>query len=184
MREIRADNVFAFDVVYRRYSKRIYKFSFSILKSHEEAENITQDVFLNLWTNRNKIENCSLVKYYIFTISYNLAVSIIRKKARETKFIEYIKTLNNPVQDPVNLQFEYNELTDKLNSIIQKLPERQREIFKLHKIDGLKYSEISDKLNISVNTIENHMSRAIRSIKGKLGYESSTVILLYCLFFL
>ena len=182
MREIRVGNIFAFDEVYHRYCRRLYRFSFSILKSHEDAENITQDVFLNLWINRAKIENCSSVKYYIFTLSYNSAISIIRKKASETKFIEYVKTLNNLVQDPVDLQVEFSELTEKLNYIIQELPVRQREVYTLHKIEGLKYSEISEILHISKNTIENHMSRALKTIKRKLGYPSLVGILFCCLF--
>ena len=129
MKEIRAGNMFAFDEIYRKYSKRLYKFSYLILKSHEEAENITQDVFLNLWLNRDKVEKGSSVKYYIYTISYNSAISVIRKKANESKFIEYVKTLQDLVQEPVNLQIEYNELNDQLNEIINELPERQREVY-------------------------------------------------------
>ena len=53
MQEIKADNMFAFDILYKKYSKRIYKFAYSLLKSQEESENIVQDVFLNLWENRN-----------------------------------------------------------------------------------------------------------------------------------
>lgn len=182
MAEIRADNMLAFDVLYKKYSKRLYKFSFSILKSREEAENITQDVFVNLWVNRNKIEKDSSVKYYIFTISYNSAVSVIRKKANESKFIEYVKTLQDLVQEPVDLQVEYNELNDQLNEIVNELPERQRDVFKLHKIEGLKYSKIAEKLNISVNTVENHMSRALKTIHRKLRSSSLTVILFSGLF--
>lgn len=182
MNEIRAGNMIAFDEIYRRYSKKLYRFSFSILKSHEEAENITQDVFLNLWTNRVRIEKGNSVKYYIFTISYNSAISIIRKRAKETKFIEYYKTLQNPVNEPVDLQYQYKELIEKLNNIILELPERQREVYTLHKIEGLKYSEIAEKLNISTNTIENHMSRALKTIKEKLGKSSFIVILFSNLF--
>ena len=182
MEEIKADNMLAFDVLYKKYSKRLYKFSFSILKSHEEAENITQDVFVNLWVNRNKVEKGSSVKYYIYTISYNSAISIIRKKANESKFIEYVKTLQDLVQEPVDLQVEFNELNDQLNEIVNALPERQRDVYKLHKIEGLKYSKIAEKLNISVNTVENHMSRALKTIQRKLRSSSLTVILFCSLF--
>ena len=91
MQEIKADNMFAFDVLYRKYSKKVYKFGYSILKSTEESENLIQDVFLNFWENRHKIEKDSSIKSYIFTITYNSAISIIRKKARESEFVEYLK---------------------------------------------------------------------------------------------
>jgi RNA polymerase sigma-70 factor (family 1) len=182
MQEIKAGNMLAFDILYKKYSKRLYKFAYSILKSTEESENIIQDVFLNLWENRQNIEKDSSVKYYIFTIAHNSAISIIRKKTSESHFIEYLKSLQDLTQEPVNLELEYNELKDKLDEIINKLPERQKEVYLLHSEEGLKYKEIAFKLNISVNTIENHISRALKTIRAKLGKYSLIALLFYFLF--
>jgi len=182
MREIKADNMFAFDVLYKKYSKRVYKFGHSILKSQEESENLMQDVFLNLWENRHKVEKDSSIKSYVFTITYNSAISIIRKKARESEFVEYLKTLQEINEDPVNMELEYNELVNKLDEIIRELPQRQKEVYLLQKVEGLKYSEIAERLNISVNTIENHMSRALKTIREKLGNYSLIAILFWYLF--
>jgi RNA polymerase sigma-70 factor (ECF subfamily) len=182
MLEIKADNVFAFDVLYKRYSKRLYKFGHSILKSQEEAENLIQDAYLNLWENRYKVEKDNSVKSYLFTIAYNSAISIIRKKARESVFIEYLKSLQEINEEPVNVELEYKELTNKLDEIIKALPQRQKEVYLLHKVEGLKYNEIAERLNISVNTIENHMSRALKTIREKLGKYSLIAILFWYLF--
>ena len=182
LHEIKAGNMLAFDELYSKYSKRLYKFSYSILKSKEDTENIIQDVFLNLWTNRNKVEKGASVKYYIFTIAYNAAISVIRRKTKESGFFEYLKTLQDLTQEPVDLQLEYNELEEKLTSIINSLPKRQREVYLLHRMEGLKYSEISERLNISVNTIENHMSRVLKTIREKLGNYSLLAILFSYLF--
>jgi RNA polymerase sigma-70 factor (ECF subfamily) len=182
MQEIKADNMFAFDMLYKKYSKRLYKFAYYILKSPEESENIVQDVFLRLWENRNKVEKDSSVKYYVFTIAYNSAISIIRKKARESQFIEYLKSLQDLNQEPVNIELEYHELTEKLEDIINHLPDRQKSVYLLHKVEGLKYSEIAERLNISVNTIENHMSRAFKTIRKKLGNYSVFAILFWYLY--
>lgn len=182
MQEIKADNMFAFDVLYKRYCKRVYKFGYSILKSREESENLTQDVFLNLWENRLKIEKNSSIKSYVFTITYNSAISIIRKKARESQFMEYLKSLQEINVEPVNIELEYTELTNKLDEILQALPQRQKEIYLLHRVSGLKYSEIAESLHISVNTIENHMSRALKTIREKLCNYSLIAILFWQLF--
>lgn len=182
MREIRADNMFAFDALYSRYSKRLYKFAFSILKSVEESENILQDVFLNLWEKRHDVEKDSSVKYYIFTITYNSSISIIRKKIRETQFFDYLKSLQELNQEPPSLELEFNELTKSLTDIIDRLPQRQKEVYILHKEEGLKYQEIAERLNISVNTIETHMSRALKTIQEKLGKSSLLAMLFYSLF--
>jgi RNA polymerase sigma-70 factor (ECF subfamily) len=183
MKEIRAGNMLAFDALYRKYSRRLYKFSYSILKSTQEAENNIQDVFLNLWLNRTKIEKSSSVKYYVFTIAYNSAISIIRKKAKETQFIEYVKTLQDFTQEPVDLQIEYHELDEKLDEIINALPGRQKEVYLLHRVEGLKYAEIAERMNISINTIENHMSRALKTIRKKLANYSLPVIL-FCFLYI
>ena len=182
MREIRADNMFAFDELYSRYSKRLYKFAFAILKSVEESENILQDVFLNLWEKRNNVEKDASVKYYIFTVTYNSAISIIRKKVKETQFFDYLRSLQELNQDPPSLELEFNELKKSLNTIIGQLPQRQKEVYILHKEEGLKYQEIAERLNISVNTIETHMSRALKTIHEKLGKSSLLAILFYSLF--
>jgi RNA polymerase sigma-70 factor (ECF subfamily) len=182
MQEIKADNMFAFDVLYKRYCKRVYKFGYSILKSREESENLMQDVFLNLWENRNKVEKNSSIKSYVFTITYNSSISIIRRKAKESQFIEYLKSQQEITVEPVNIELEYTELTNKLDEILQALPHRQKEIYLLHRVKGLKYSEIAESLNISVNTVENHMSRALKSIREKLGNYSLIALLFWHLF--
>jgi RNA polymerase sigma-70 factor, ECF subfamily len=182
MREIKEDNMFAFDSLYKRYSNRLYKFAFSILKSTEESENILQDVFLNLWEKRHNVEKESSVKYYIFTITYNSAISLIRKKAKESQFFDHLKSLQDINQDMPSLELEYNELTTALKDIINLLPQRQKEVYLLHKEEGLKYQEIAERLNISVNTIETHMSRALKTIQDKLGKSSLLAILFYSLF--
>jgi RNA polymerase sigma-70 factor (ECF subfamily) len=169
MREIKAENMLAFDGMYKKYSKKLYKFVYSILKSSEDSENIVQDVFLTLWENRNKITKESSIKYYIFTVAYNSAISIIRKKVRDSQFVEYLESLQDFNQEPVDTELEFNELTDKLNNIVNNLPERQKEVYLLHKVEGLKYQEIAERLNISVNTLENHMSRALKNIREKMG---------------
>jgi len=182
MREIKADNMFAFDLLYKKYSKKLFRFAHSILKSTEESENILQDVFLNLWENRNKVENNSAVKYYIFTTAYNSSITLIRRRARETQFIEHLKSLQELNEEPVNIEVEYNELKSRLAEIIDLLPERQKEVYILHKVEGIKYKEIADRLNISVNTVENHMSRALKTIRKNLGNYSLIGILFWFMF--
>ncbi len=180
VQEIKAGNMLAFDEVYRKYSKRLFRFSYNLLKSKEDAENIVQDVFLNLWANRHKIEKGTSLKYYIYTIAYHASINIIRKKLKESDYLEHLMSLQEPLEEAVDLQVEFRELDEKLKSIIDALPDRQKEVYILHRVERLKYSEISERLGISVNTIENHMSRALRTIREKLGnYSLITVIFFY-----
>lgn len=182
MQEIKADNMFAFDALYGNYCKRVYKFGYSIIKSREEAENLMQDVFLNLWETRRRVKKNSSVKSYIFTITYNSAISIIRKKARESEFIEYLKSVQTINEEAVDVVFEYNELKSKLDEIVNALPKRQKEVYLLHRDEAMKYDEIAERLHISVNTIENHMSRALKTVREKMGDYSLFAILFMFLF--
>jgi RNA polymerase sigma-70 factor (family 1) len=182
MQEIKADNMVAFDLLYKKYSNRVYKFGYSILKTQEESENLVQDVFLSLWEHRHNIEKNSSVKSYLFTIAYNSVISVIRKKSKEARFIEYLKSIQEKVEMPDNDKIEYIDLISKLNGIVVELPKRQKEVFLLHKVKGLKYIEIAERLNISVNTIENHMSRALKTIREKIASYTLISILLCHMF--
>jgi len=177
MLEIRSGNMLAFDILYRKYSTRLYKFVFSLVKTNEDAENIVQDVFLKLWLNREKVDKAASVKYFVFTIAYHSSISLIRKKLKESKFAEYLLSRQDGEQKPEMLLAEYNELDEKLNQAIDALPERQKDIYRLHRIDGLKYSEIAERLGISENTIQNHMSRALKTIRTKMGKYSLAALL-------
>ena len=90
MKEIKAGNLIAFDSLYRKYNKKIY----NLLKSSEDAENVLQDVFLNLWLNRGKLKKCSSVRFYIFKIAHNAAISNIRKKLKNAYINFIINVLN------------------------------------------------------------------------------------------
>jgi RNA polymerase sigma-70 factor (family 1) len=182
MKEIKADNMLAFDALYKRYSKKVYQFGEAILRSQWEAESLMQDVFMKLWENRQKIQKDGTVKYYLFTTTYNSAISIIRKKAREHEYINYLKSIQVVDFGPVDTELEYKELSGKLDEAIAKLPGRQREVYVLHKVKGLKYSEIAANLKISVNTVENHMSRALKSLRKELKDFTLITILFLHLF--
>jgi RNA polymerase sigma-70 factor (ECF subfamily) len=102
-------------------------------------------------------------------MAHNTAISIIRKKIKESLFIEKLKSIQNLAEDSAEIDVGNDELTYKLTDIINKLPGRQKEVFTLHKLEGLKYVEISKRLNISTNTVENHMARALKAIRQRLA---------------
>lgn len=179
LQEMQADNMLAFDELYKRYHKRLFHFANSILKSREDAENIVHEVFIRLWENRYKIEK---VRPFLFSVAYNSTISQIRKKLKEQKFIDQLKSLPESWEQPVNIDLEYKELKEKTENIISNLPERQKEVYLLSRREGLSYAQIAKKLNISVNTVENHLARALKTLRKDLGAFSVLNILFYYLF--
>ena len=183
IKQFKADDMSAFDIIYRKYSKKLYRFAYSIIKVKPDAEGIVHEVFIKVWEKRNKIDEYLSFESYLFTITYNTTISFIRKKVKENKFIEHLKSMQNPsIQSNIIPEIEYKELKDKSEKIIGLLPYRQKQIYKLNREEGLTYKEIAAKLTISINTVETHMERALRSIRKNLGDVSIVLLILYYLF--
>ena len=183
IKQFKADDMSAFDIIYRKYSKKLHRFAYSIIKVKPDAEGIVHEVFIKVWEKRNKIDEYLSFESYLFTITYNTTISFIRKKVKESKYIEYLKSIQNPsIQSTIIPEIEYKELKDKSEKIIGLLPPRQKQIYKLSREEELTYKEIAAKLSISVNTVETHMERALKSIRKKLGDVSIVLLILYYLF--
>ena len=183
IKQFKADDMSAFDIIYRKYSKKLYRFAYSIIKVKPDAEGIVYEVFIKVWDKRNKIDEYLSFESYLFTITYNTTISFIRKKVKENKYIEYLKSIQNPsIQSNIIPEIEYKELKEKSEKIIDLLPSRQKQIYKLSREEGLTYKEIAAKINISDNTVETHMERALKSIREKLGDVSIVLLILYYLF--
>ena len=177
-------DISAFDQIYRHYSKKLFHFTFDLVKIKSEAEEIVQEVFLKLWQNRTKLREYTSFETFLFRIAYNTTISVLRKRAQEKRYIEYIKALSLVESGKnQNYAFELDELINTVNEIINQLPERQKDVFILSREQGLAYKEIAQELGISINTVENHMVRALKFIKTKLSDCSIFCLLIYYLFF-
>jgi len=173
----------SFDVIYRTYSKRLFGFVLQIIKNDSDAEEIVQEVFIKIWESRHQIDNFSLFDSYLFTIAYNKTISLIRKRLSEKKYIDHIKSLQNVTETTGTFDdSEFRILSEQVNFFVGQLPSRQREVFTLHRREGLAYREIAEKMNISENTVENHMARALKFLRQKLNRENIAGLLFVCLF--
>lgn len=162
-------DVLAFDRVYELYSHKLFSFVFKILKNEAEADDIVQEVFVKIWESRHKLEDYKLVNSYIFTIAYNNSIDLIRKRINNTKYLEHLKNsavIN--VTPNVISQIEFNELNIHAEKLIANLPERQKQVYLLHREEGLTYPEIAEKLGISKNTVENHMVKALKYLRQNM----------------
>lgn len=158
----------AFDELFHCYNKKVYKFSLYNLKSTVDAECVVQEVFLNLWKDRAKFEELNDLDAWIFTICYNIIRKRFRKLKREREHLQKFSYLNESFNESTATEVEYNDLLSKAVIIIDRLPPRQKKVFLLSKNEGLSNSDISEKLNISKKTVENHLARAKSFIKTTL----------------
>ncbi len=160
----------AFDFIYYQYSHKLFSFVYKILKSKADTEEVVQEVFVRIWENKNRLSDASLLNSYLFTIAYNQSISLIRKKISGLKYLEHLKNASLLSSAPSQIdELEWKELSTRLEHLIESLPERQKQVYLLHRNDGLTYLQIAERLGISVNTVENHMSRALGFLRAHLG---------------
>ncbi len=183
MIRLKNGDMLAFDVLYQHYSHKLFSFVLKILKNEADAEEIVQEVFVKLWESRLHINDSKLPDSFIFTIAYNHSIDLIRKRINNKKYLEHLRYLSVIHAAPASVnEFEFEELNNLVKTVIADLPERQKEIYLLHREEGLSYSEIANQLGISKNTVENHMVRALKYLRQHLDNTLLINLLFTCLF--
>lgn len=163
----------AFKELYYHFYNKLFHFAYAFIKSKQPAEEIVEDVFINLWRNRSHLNEIKNLKVYLYTATKNNSLNYIAKKAHEIIAAPY----NNISIDiaeyeatPEQIMIS-SEMLKKLNKAIDMLPPRCKIIFKLIREDGLKYKEVSEILGLSVNTIDAQMAIAIRRIAHAINLD-------------
>jgi RNA polymerase sigma-70 factor (ECF subfamily) len=174
---VKAGMTSAFDALFEMYSLKIYSFAFSILKSKEDSEDVVQHTFFKVWEKRESLNGNLAFKSFLFTIAYNVSIDMLRERIKEKGHRESIliqASSNYNLEDRI----EFGDLLDRINQIAKDLPPRKREIYQLSRVHNLTYSEIAEKLNISVKTVENGIGYSLKYIKTRLGNDPVLGLLL------
>ncbi|MGV8093795.1 MAG: RNA polymerase sigma-70 factor [Mangrovibacterium sp.] len=174
----------AFDVLFRKYTERIYAFTLGITRQKFASEEITQIVFLKIWENRKKIDEHFSFKSFLFSVAYHEIISWLRKEKSEKRKRENFGSSLNDSSEETEVKIEFKNLEDITNLIIENFPEKRREIFKLSREHGLTNKEIAKKLNISVKTVEGHMTAALKILREKLDRTTMAGCLFFYVFIL
>lgn len=155
-----------FEVIYNTYAKDLRRFLFFKTQNIERAEDLMQDVFIKLWDNCSKVDY-DKVKSYMFSIANNMFLNEVKHNKVVQKFNEvHKKEATNESPEFIMLEKEFLE---KLESSIAQLPEKQREVFLLNRIEKKKYKEIAQLLNISVKAVEKRMHLALLFMRKEIG---------------
>lgn len=180
--QIKKSQKHAFDQLFERYSQPLYRFSLSLLKKHEDAEEVVQEVFFRIWKTRRTIDESRSFSSYLFSIAHNVAVDQFRKKAKEQKYEEFvIKQAQVNYLDPTD-EMEFNELKSTVDDVVAELPERRKQIYRLSRVEGLSHKEIASTMNIQAKTVENQLNLALKHIRSRLGDQTLAALLFAYLF--
>lgn len=181
---LKRNDLSAFDALFKKYSESLYAFALSLTKEPYIAEEITQLVFIKIWEKRAKIEEHLSFKSFLFTIAYTETISWLRKENAEKRKINMIgNKVFELASNETNFLIEFNNIQSMANEIIDSLPEKRREIFKLSREQGFTNKEIATRLNISVKTVENQITSALKTLKELLGKDEILGLLFYFVMF-
>ena len=172
----------AFERLYHKYSTKLYRFAFSLLKNKEDAEGIVQDVFLSVWNKRQEISTEKSFKSYLFTISYNLIIDLLRKRLKEKEYLSHLEKFFHAVTLTPEQEADYSFVKSHIEKAVEELPEKRKKIYKLSRVNGLSHKEIAEQLHISPKTVENQITLALKHLKNRLGTEMLPVLLYLFLF--
>jgi RNA polymerase sigma-70 factor (family 1) len=158
----------AFTKIFDHYRPHIYRVSLNMLKNTIQAEEVVQDVFLKIWTDRESLNSIENFDGFIFMMARNNIYDRFKKKASEQKAFTVIKKQK---REPVNhadhplIEQQYFDLLQKTLSM---LPDRQKQIYHLSRDKGMNYKQIGQQLNISPLTVKKHMAEALKFIRRHL----------------
>jgi RNA polymerase sigma-70 factor (ECF subfamily) len=168
LKRIQKGDIASFEALFNRFYPGLCSYSKSLVGMKEVAEEVVQDVFYNIWKNRESIRIRYSVQSYLYRSAYNHSMMHLRKMRRE-HFMEDVTSLEPEMDAPDPSQvIQLDEVSGLISQTLEKLPERTREIFRMNRQEGLKYREIAEKLSISEKTVEANMGKALKALRNSM----------------
>jgi len=165
LKELKKGDHAAFEKIFERYSKQLFQFSLSYLKSEETAEDIVQDVFIKIWNNRRELKTDTSFQSYLFTIALNSIRKYFNQLSKLNELKHDILFDLSELKSDFDERSDYQTMLDKLEELINQMPEKRREVFIKKKIEEKTLKEISEELNITTKTVEYHITESMRFLK-------------------
>lgn len=167
--QLKKGSITAFDALYRQYSGKLYNFIMSISNKDEYlSEEIVQQAFIKIWEVREQIDPEKSFIAFLFTISRNMLMNSYQRRTIEYIYKGFVQKEFNDGHSETEQEIEYNLLNELVDSIIEKLPEGRRKVYKLSKKKYLKNKEIAEILQISESTVEKQLASAIKFVREEL----------------
>ncbi|PIF34232.1 RNA polymerase sigma-70 factor (ECF subfamily) [Flavobacterium sp. 9] len=176
---LRSGDETALTELYNRFWQALFVSAYNVLKDKELCEDIIQDIFMNIWHNREKLEiNISLKGYMYACARYQVFNQF--KKNKDKIHVELFQEIDKRFQHstPETLLM-HEELVHQINAIIETLPEKCQQVYKLSREEQLTHKEIAERLNISTKTVENHITKALHVIRFSMGSTASVAMVLW-----
>jgi RNA polymerase sigma-70 factor (ECF subfamily) len=171
---IKGGDQFAVKELFRRYYSGLCRFTYRLVHTREDVEDIVEGVFEKIWLKREMLDPGQSIKSYLFKVAQNQAFDFLKNKGnRHIVLSEWIPSGGHEELKAVSSSDPVQDMTDKdlataIGKAIEKLPRKCKMVFTLNRQEGLTYSEIADILNISERTVENQIVRALKHLRRDL----------------
>ncbi len=160
----------AYKELYEQWVSRLYRFVFQYLKSKDASEDVVQETFLRIWSNRANLNPDTSFKSYLFTIAYHFLLKEIRRQLNNPLMEDYVEYLNRLSTETIEVEslMCYDQFVEALEKGKQYLSPRQRTIFEMNKEYGMSIPEISEKLSITNQVTRNQLCMALKILRVEL----------------
>ena len=165
VKSLKSGDKYAFAQLYHNYKLRIHGNLFKMTKSDEISEELLQELFVKIWTGREKLDPEQSFKSYLFKIAENLVYDFFRKAARDRKMEAYLMSVAAPEHSPIEQHLYYKEGNYVLTKAIEQLPPKRKQVYILCKIEGKSYEEVSNLLGVSISTVNEHIVKASQVVR-------------------
>ncbi|MGC8823885.1 MAG: RNA polymerase sigma-70 factor [Bacteroidales bacterium] len=179
LQRIKDDDEHAFAIIFSKYYSDLIFFANHYVHSIDSAEEIIQDIFVQLWDNRKILDVHTSLKSYLLKITQNKCFDYLRHKQVKDRYTQLVLQKSTLFENDTENYILFSELNEKLNEALAQLDPEIAQVFRLHRFEGFSYDEISKKLNISTRTVEYFLSKALSNLRKILkDYFPFLIILL------
>ena len=175
---LKFDSHEAFVKIFRQYYANLVRFTARFIPDKSTCEDIVQEAFIRVWINRKKLETDTSIRSYLISLVQNLALNELRH--RKVKMLYEDMNHETILSLSPDEHMFFSELSDAYETALAKLDPEVRETLMLSRQEKLKYSEIAQRLNISVRTVESRISKAIKYLQHNLQIYKSLIFLILC----
>ncbi len=159
----------AFNEIYLRYWPLLFRHARRMLHDEDEALDIVQDIFTNLWTKSEDLFFTTSLSAYLYTSVRNKTINVINKGKLHKNYVNSLQEFINKGTYETDDQIRYNEFATRIENEVNNLPPKMREIFKLRKDQGLSYKQIAQQLNLADETVKKQVYRALKTLRARLS---------------